>query len=161
MKQLSTTTKLVLTFLLILAVVHHHQTKNIKKSLFDNDKRVVVVEPDKVEPAPAPVIPEPDKENSCDISLKTASEKNKSLIIIFGADWCGYCKSLKKDTASIIDKEKYEICFLNIDNQESKELLEHYKIKIVPTSIMVDPKLNKEVKRIEGYVKNNYLNWLK
>jgi thioredoxin-related protein len=154
MNQSSTTSKIIIVLLLILAVAYHHKTKN------DNSKPVkpvTIVEPDIVDPNP--VVPEPTN-NSCDVSLKTASDNNKKLIIIFGAEWCGFCRSLKKDINSLTESE-YEICFIDIDNQESKELLKHFGIKIVPTSIMVDAKDNKEIKRIEGYVKNNYVRWLK
>lgn len=155
MNQLSTPSKLVIVLLLVLAVTYHHNSKTVNKPV----DKPVVIEPNIVDPKPDPVIPEPNN-NSCDISLKTALDNNKSLIIVFGAEWCGFCRSLKKDINSLVG-DKYELCIVDIDTEESKELQKHFGIKIVPTSIMVDPKDNKEVKRIEGYIKDNYVRWLK
>lgn len=152
MNRLTQDTKAIIVIVLLLIVAYHYHK---------NDKPI-----DPIKPAPVVnpiVIPEPDidpSRNVCDLSLKKALEDHKNLVIIFTAEWCGYCKSLKKDLSNLVE-DRYEICVVDIDIKENKELLDHFKIKIVPTSVMIDPKENKELKRIDGYLKDKYINWLK
>ena len=150
MKRLTQDTKAIIVIVLLLIVAYHYHK---------NDKPIVSPIP-VVNPI---VIPEPDVDpsrNACDLSLKKALEDHKNLVIIFTAEWCGYCKSLKKDLSNLVG-DRYEICIVDIDAKENKELSDHFKVKLVPTSVMVDPKDNKEIKRVEGYLKDKYINWLK
>jgi thioredoxin-related protein len=150
MKRLTQDTKAIIFIVLLLVVACHYHK---------NDKPIVNTIP-VVNPV---VIPEPDvnpSSNACDLSLKKALEDHKNLVIVFTAEWCGYCKSLKKDLSNLIE-DRYEVCFVDIDAKENKQLSNHFKIKLVPTSVMVDPKENKEIKRVEGYLKDKYINWLK
>jgi thioredoxin-related protein len=138
--------------IILLSIVAYHYDKNHKPIIVNP---IPVVNP--------VVIPEPEidpSNNVCDLSLKKALEDHKNLVIVFTAEWCGYCKSLKKDLSNLTE-DRYEICVVDIDAKENKELSDHFKIKLVPTSVMVDPKENKEIKRVEGYLKDKYINWLK
>lgn len=117
--------------------------------------------PVNIEPIVPVVVPVPDENKSgCDIVLEKALQNNKNLLIIFSAKWCGYCRSLKTDLEKL-DVKNYEICYIDIDEQSNKDLMKHFNIKMVPTSILVDPKNNKEVKRITGYIADNFKQWLK
>lgn len=88
MNRLTQDTKAIIVIVLLLIVAYHYHK---------NDKPI-----DPIKPAPVVnpiVIPEPDidpSRNVCDLSLKKALEDHKNLVIIFTAEWCGYCKSLKK-----------------------------------------------------------------
>jgi thioredoxin-related protein len=117
--------------------------------------------PVNIEPIVPVVVPVPDEnKNGCDIVLEKALQNNKNLLIIFSAKWCGYCRSLKVDLEKL-DVRNYEICYIDIDEQSNKDLMKHFNIKMVPTSVLVDPKNNKEVKRITGYIADNFKQWLK
>lgn len=163
MNDLPISHKIIIAFLLILVIYYHN------KNIDPIHKPVPVVEPDnnpdpvvptpKPEPKPEPV-PQPEK-NCCDSYKEKASKHNKKLLIIFSAKWCGYCRSLKKDLDSLVDKNKYEICLVDVDDKSLKDFIKPYNIKSLPTSVIVDPKNNTETKRVEGYDKNNYVNWLK
>lgn len=81
--------------------------------------------------------------------------KNKPLLIIFGADWCGACKRLKKEINQF-DLTNYVICFVNVD--ERKDLKNKYNINSYPTSIII--KEEKIIDKTIGYSRSNYENWL-
>lgn len=81
---------------------------------------------------------------------------NKKLLIIFGADWCPYCKDLKKDVSRIENFTYYIVCFINTD--KNKDIVSEFKIKSLPTSIIVD-KENEEVRKT-GYKYRDYEKWL-
>ena len=120
---------------------------------------------DNVIPIPSIPIIVPDK-----IELKTniyydefdkckslAESYNRKLVIIFGADWCPYCKDLKKDTKDIKAFDSYIVCFINTDS--NKTLVHQFRIKGLPTSIIIDNKEN-ELSRKTGYKKKEYEEWL-
>tara|TARA_B100001093_G_scaffold518129_1_gene601939 strand:+ start:4001 stop:4306 length:306 start_codon:yes stop_codon:yes gene_type:complete len=61
---------------------------------------------------------------------KLFKKEKKSVIKIHGADWCNYCKKLKKSinkNAKVINKEWYAIY---IDNTEKKDV----NVRIYPTT---------------------------
>lgn len=88
---------------------------------------------------------------------KELSKKyNKKLVLVFGADWCPYCRVLKKDINNISFK-KYIVCI--IDTDKNKELVQKYRIKGLPTSIIIDHK-ETELARKTGYKQSDYNQWL-
>jgi thioredoxin-related protein len=96
-------------------------------------------------------------ENECDKALKVAEEYKRPLVIIFGAKWCPYCKELKKDLEKITELNNYVVCLIDIGI--NKTLVKHYKIKSLPTSVIVVS--NKEQDRKVGYELEDYSEWLK
>jgi len=145
------TTLIILVLLLVAFLLYHKPNKTI---ILPDQPVVIVPEPD---PVPKP---SPNTGNSCDLSLVEALRAKKKLLIIFVADWCGFCKSLKNDISNINNIDKYVICLVNVDDESNKELIEHFGIKMIPTTIMVDPEKNKETTRIAGYDKSKFSSWL-
>lgn len=82
---------------------------------------------------------------------------DRKLVLVFGADWCPYCKDLKRDVKEIQGFSKYIVCF--IDTDKNKEMVQKNKIRSLPTSIVFDTKDN-ELGRKTGYKKQDYENWL-
>lgn len=82
---------------------------------------------------------------------------NKKLILVFGADWCPYCKDLKRDVKQIKGFSKYIVCF--IDTDKNKEIVQKNKIRSLPTSLILDSKGN-ELGRKTGYKNADYEKWL-
>lgn len=82
---------------------------------------------------------------------------NKKLVLIFSADWCPYCRTLKKDIDNIILFKQYIVCF--IDTDKNKNLVEKYAIKGLPTSVIIDSREN-ELSRKMGYKQIDYNKWL-
>ena len=70
-------------------------------------------------------------------------------LLIFSADWCGHCKTLKADLQkdpSIVDGYTWGY----VDADKEKELARQYGVKSLPTIIVIGDD-NKEVKRQVGY----------
>lgn len=80
-------------------------------------------------------------------------------ILIFSADWCNPCKSLKtfvlSKPAELKGYDSVEI----LDIATHRELQKQLSIKVVPTSIIIgnDKKI---ISRKEGYNKSDYAQWL-
>lgn len=114
----------------------------------------VVVVPD------LPFMPDLDKNiyyDEFDKCKELASKYNRKLVLVFGADWCPYCRILKKDIDKIDNFKQYIVCF--IDTDKNKELVEKYRIKGLPTSIIIDKQEN-ELSRKTGYKQADYNTWL-
>lgn len=89
-----------------------------------------------------------------EISYEKAIEKTENVLIIFGTEWCGACKNLKKDLPKL--DLNYDVCIIDADQR--KDLALKYEVRSYPTSIILK---NKEVvsKKI-GYSKKDYINWI-
>jgi thioredoxin-related protein len=86
-----------------------------------------------------------------------AKEYRRKVLVVFGADWCPYCKVLKKDILNI-DTKQYIVCIINTD--KSTDLVNEFKIKGLPTSIILNTTKQELAKKI-GYKVNDYNSWLK
>ena len=76
-------------------------------------------------------------------------------IIRFTASWCQPCKAL----SMILDEVETEVPIQVVDIDENKELAIQYRVRSVPTMIMVND--NKEVKRMTGVkAKNLVEEWI-
>lgn len=74
----------------------------------------------------------------------------------FTASWCQPCKAL----ASILEDIKTEVPIEVVDIDEKKELAIQYRVRSVPTLLMLD-ETGKEVKRMTGVqAKNLVEGWL-
>ena len=81
-----------------------------------------------------------------------AHADEKQYMMVFSADWCGYCKQAQQD----IEKEgisekistKYKLIYIDFDT--NKEVVKHYQVKEIPAFIILD-KNNEESKRQVGY----------
>jgi|688.fasta_scaffold00240_75 thiol-disulfide isomerase/thioredoxin len=79
-------------------------------------------------------------------------------LYIFSAKWCPSCVNLKKFLDDNTDlHDIYNIVIIDID--ESPDLKKHFKIRVVPTTIILNDD-SLEVARITGY-DNSYQNRLK
>lgn len=89
--------------------------------------------------------------------LELSKTYNKKLVMVFGADWCPYCKSLKKDINNITQFINYIVCFIDTDKNET--LVKKYRIRGLPTSVIIDSK-ETELSRKTGYKNKDYDRWL-
>jgi thiol-disulfide isomerase/thioredoxin len=87
--------------------------------------------------------------------------KDKVVVIYFGAEWCGPCKNLKNKLASEeVVKEFSELVVghLDVDETENEELSNLYKVSSIPVQLFVTLKGTEivELKRIIGYDWSNF-----
>lgn len=86
---------------------------------------------------------------------QTALRENKPMLIVFGADWCGYCKKLERETLSNPQMVKYvnaEFVPVHLDADKDKEALEILEVRGLPCSVILSPNADL-LGRIEGYQK--------
>ena len=89
-----------------------------------------------------------------------ASTHKRKVIVIFGAEWCPYCKDLKRASKKIKQFKEYIICFLDTDNKNNNSNdINKYRPRSLPTSILIDLKGN-ELSRKIGYKDKDYSKWL-
>lgn len=90
-------------------------------------------------------------------AVSLSQEANKPLLLIFSADWCGYCTKLKQDVLVDNSTKNYITCV--IDTDMDKDLTRKHRAKSLPTSVVLEK--GKETKRKTGYKnKTDYTNWL-
>ena len=92
-----------------------------------------------------------------DIAIKLSKETKQNIVIVFSAEWCGYCSSLKKDLIDLAGLENKILCI--IDTDSDKKLTRQYKIKNLPTSVLINSN-EEELSRRSGYEKKTYEKWL-
>lgn len=114
---------------------------------------VPVVVPDYVVPKTTTNIIYDDYKSSVELSKK----QGKKLVLIFSADWCVYCNDLKLNLESIKKIQNFIVCIIDID--KDKETPSKFKIKNLPTSVVLDSQ-DKELARFVGYRKNKYEIWI-
>jgi thioredoxin-related protein len=98
-----------------------------------------------------------DNFNQC---LKLGKKYNRNLIIVFSADWCVYCNVLKKDAYRIKQFNKYIVCFVDIQQEQNQTIINTYKPKNLPTSLILDIITNKVISQKVGYNGKDYSKWL-
>jgi thioredoxin 1 len=71
--------------------------------------------------------------------------KDSFIMLYFGATWCGPCNKLKlklHDTNEIKSLQNLSIIYIDIDEEENKEIIDIYDVASLPTLIFI--KLNEE-----------------
>ena len=84
------------------------------------------------------------------------NNKDKVIVIYFGAEWCGPCKKLKDRLDSNEGKLTMPdliVGHIDIDSKENQSLCELYQISSIPVQIFISLKETQiiEEKRIIGY----------
>lgn len=82
--------------------------------------------------------------------------KDKVIVIYFGAPWCGPCKKLKEKLASDETKNDMSnlvVAHLDVDEDENNDLVELYGASTIPVQVFVELKGTqiKEIKKIIGF----------
>tara|TARA_B100002019_G_scaffold293521_1_gene321896 strand:+ start:8115 stop:8618 length:504 start_codon:yes stop_codon:yes gene_type:complete len=113
---------------------------------------------------PKPEIPKLDTNivyDDLEKAIALGKVHHMNVVLVFGADWCPYCKELKKDSKNIKELEKYIVCFLDTDNREvNQSAINKFKPRSLPTSLLLDTTNNREVSRKVGYRNKDYKKWL-
>jgi thiol-disulfide isomerase/thioredoxin len=142
--------KSIIVIIMLLVVFFHINNKNSNNSVPSiNNPVVTPIEEPKPEIVTNIIFEDINK------AKELSSKHKRKLLLIFGADWCPYCKVLKKDI-SVLNTNEYIVCV--IDTDKNSKLVDEYRIKGLPTSIAIDNQ--KELSRKVGYKKDDYQIWL-
>lgn len=76
--------------------------------------------------------------DNVNIAKQEAKEKDSKLLLIFGADWCGYCKVLEADVDKNLSEfmDGYVVC--HVDYDSNRELARKYGVRSIPHSVVLD-----------------------
>lgn len=95
---------------------------------------------------------------SLEDAIALSQDSEKDILVIFTADWCPSCDSLKE----FLDKnesliENYIVCY--VDHDLNRDLVKEYSVKRIPDSRIL--RRLKEIKRLIGFSRNQYQEWIK
>jgi thioredoxin-like negative regulator of GroEL len=85
---------------------------------------------------------------------KLAVQQNKPIMIVFGAEWCGFCKKLEKTTLSNPQLAKYinsTFVSVHIDVDEEEKVAQILNVKSLPCTIILSPGADL-LGRFEGFM---------
>lgn len=117
--------------------------------------------PQQIEQIQPPVVPPIPKIGSYQDVLRVAKEQNREMLLIFGADWCSWCKKLETTLASsqvIKATSKYIVYRVNVDKEKS--VASKFNVSGLPCYCIVDAN-ERVVKTGSGYkAEAAFLLWL-
>lgn len=92
-------------------------------------------------------------------SLIESENSKKDVLVVFTADWCDFCRKMKKDIDdNPILLDNLIICY--IDHDDHPELVKEYKVRNIPDYFLL--RKGVETKRKVGYSNlNDFKKWLK
>ena len=87
--------------------------------------------------------------DNVEIAQKYAEENEKTLLLIFTADWCRYCKPLHDaiDANQELVNKKYVVCYIDFD--KNKDLVTKYNVGAIPATIII--RENNLITKIVGF----------
>lgn len=88
-------------------------------------------------------------------ALAQASRGNKTVLLDFYTDWCGWCKKLDRETftnKNVVNMIASNFVAVRLNaEKEGEDEARRFGVEAYPTVVFVDPK-GKEIKRIRGYL---------
>ncbi len=87
---------------------------------------------------------------------KLATETGKPILLVFGAEWCHYCKELEKNTLSQPEMAEYVNAnfvpvHLDMGKPQDKEVAKILDVKPIPCTVVLSPNADRVAGKILGY----------
>lgn len=96
--------------------------------------------------------------------MELAKTQDKPVFLYFHADWCTYCKKLKKTTfqdKAVLNYLKDNFISITVDTDKKKEIAAQWSVRGLPTLWFLKPD-NSKISSIPGYIDaKHFLNILK
>lgn len=73
--------------------------------------------------------------SKADLETKLTEAGDKLVVIDFYATWCGPCKRIAPILEEIAEQHKEKLVVLKVDTDEVEELVDEYKIQVMPTFV--------------------------
>lgn len=86
---------------------------------------------------------------------KAKAERNRTVVIVFTSEWCPHCVKLK---SHLEDSDLEGLLFCFVDTKKRPDITKDYKVKKLPTSVMLEE--GEEKSRKVGFLKGEYDSWL-
>jgi thioredoxin-related protein len=133
-----------------------------QQSIWDN----VQVDNRPVNPNP-PVITPPDNGplaiTTYEEALAEAKRSDRKVLIVFGADWCTWCRKLEGTIKSQEVKKAIadgNIIHIHVDTDKRKELARKYSVRGIPAYVLIDKDEN-TIRSGSGFKDPaNFVNWM-
>jgi uncharacterized protein YyaL (SSP411 family) len=96
-------------------------------------------------------------ESNLQAAHRLSVEKKLPILIVFGAEWCGYCHQLERDTfgdAGTAEFVNQRFIPLRLDFDRDRRIAEILEVKSVPTTVILSPSADL-LGTIVGYVKTD------
>lgn len=84
---------------------------------------------------------------------KVAVKSGKPMLLVFTADWCGYCKKMEKKTLGHPKMAEYvndNFVPIHVDFDKSKHVVDVLEIKSIPATVVLSPDVDL-LGRLVGY----------
>lgn len=93
--------------------------------------------------------------------LEQSQVNQKPLFVLFGAEWCSWCRKLEKELATdAASRIRDEWLLVKVDVDEDEELAIKFSVQALPTIVVVDS-TGAKIESIEGYLPIDQLaGWL-
>lgn len=82
-----------------------------------------------------------------------SQSSGKPILALFGAAWCHWCKKMEQETLTndSVRNVVSNYVYIKIDTDTNKNLVNQYKIRGLPTTLIIDSS-GKEIKKEAGFM---------
>lgn len=126
----------------------YFQYKNIQKEAYQEHEEQIIKEifGDKAKEEQAAPTKKPS-EYKIGISYDRAMKSKKPALVLFYADWCGYCIRFMPVYQELSEKYKKDMNFakVNVEDKKYKSVVDNIGITGFPTVFIIDPKYDNRI----------------
>jgi thiol:disulfide interchange protein len=160
-----TLTVLVLSVCLAVSVKHKFFENSVVAAppvATENEMATPIAEPkkDEAKPVEQQVVAEP---KTYEEALTAAKAANKNLFLYFHTSRCIWCKKLENETLSdpIVKQALSSYLTYTVDTGNEGAVADKYRVVMVPTYLVVDPKTENVITRSSGFKRTGtFIDWL-